>query len=168
MAALGGMTVLSLGLLAALVLAATDTPEAAQAAPAPTPSAQTPTPEADPGALFPAEPSPLPAETLTELESAGTAEVESEFDVFLRAVQMGFGDASVQLEPNLRPYLLRLAGRLAVRSDVFRVAVTAPDAALAEARAASLSRLFAAAGLAPDRIQIRAGTGPHQLSLITE
>ena len=132
------------------------------------------TPEAETVALdsllaaFPAEPRPIPVATIARVENASEEALEVELGHLLDAVQTGFGDRSAQLEPTLRPYLFRIAGRLSVRTEAFRVAVTAPDASLARARAATLRRLFDVAGISDSRLSIGAGEGPHSLSLVTD
>lgn len=154
-------------LAAALVLSAADVvpaaaPVASELGDGPSPTAATT------AGAFVAEPVALPSGTLTRLEAAGSGTIEDEMDAFFAAVQTGFGDRSVELEPSLRPYLMRLVGRLGVRGDGFVVRATAPDVELAAARAASLTRIFATAGVADDQITFDAGVGPDALTLLLD
>lgn len=112
-----------------------------------------------PVAVFSDDPMPIPTGVLTALEQAAEEPLEAELTRLLDALQHGFGEQSVQVEPTLRPYAFRLAGRLNVRMDSFRVIAGAPDPALAEARAATLRNLFATAGVAPGRLTIVARRG---------
>ncbi|MEL6614715.1 MAG: hypothetical protein AAFQ43_03205 [Bacteroidota bacterium] len=161
--------------------ASTGTPEAApNGAPAPTPEAAASAPEASGEApatqtvavdsllaAFPAEPGPIPTGMITRIEAAETEPVSVELGHLLEAIQTGFGTESAQLEPTLRPYVFRIAGRLSVRAEPLRIAATAPDAALAQARAATLRRLFDLAGVSTG-LSIGAGTGPHALSIVSD
>ena len=150
------------------VLVAPVTEPAAPSAPAaPAASAAPPTPADDVPAAYPAAPEPIPAALLTQLEAASDAPLATELRVLLEAIQSGFGASSVQLEPTLRSYAYRMASRFEWNPDAYRIAVTAPDAGLAEARAATLNRLFQTA-VAAGRLDIRARVGPHALSLVTE
>ena len=132
-----------------------DTPDTEQAA-----AAQIP-------ALFPSEPSPVPQELITDIEAASGEPLAVELGRLLSAIQEGFGRESVQLAPELRAYVFRMASRFDWNPDTFRVAVTAPDAGLAEARATTLRRLFENA-TGSERLQIRSGAGPHSLSLVSD
>jgi hypothetical protein len=127
------------------------------------PVADAAAPEDLPEAVFPDEPEPIPSGVLTALERASEEPLDVELARLLDALQYGFGERSVQVEPTLRPYAFRLAGRLDVRTAAFRVRVAAPDPALAEARAATLRRLFEAAGVAPGRLQFAARRGAPAL-----
>lgn len=189
--AIVGLTMLSLALAIALVLTAAEAPvEYATSAPTapvseplaePSPSALPPMPAASPAsadsttlrldslmAAFPAEPQPVPARVLTDIEAAGNGPLEPELTLLLAAIQTGFDRQSAQIEPTLRPYLFRIAGRLSVRTDIIRIAVTAPDIDLAHARAATLRRTLDVAGVSPTRVQIGAGTGAHALTLVSD
>jgi hypothetical protein len=115
-------------------------------------------------ASFPADPLPIPTDLLTALEAAGDQPLAVELGRLLDAIQYGFGAESVQLEPTLRSYVFRMASRFEWNPDTFRVAVTAPSADLAQARATVLQQLFADA-VASGRLQVASGTGPHALSL---
>ncbi|MDX1419318.1 MAG: hypothetical protein R3181_05075 [Rubricoccaceae bacterium] len=116
-----------------------------------------------PQAVFLDDPDPIPASVLTALERAAEEPFETELTRLLDALQYGFGERSVQVEPTLRPYAFRLAGRLNVRTGSFRVIAGAPDPALAEARAATLRNLFATAGVAPGRLTVVARAGAPAL-----
>ena len=116
---------------------------------------------------FPAEPDPIPTATITRLEDAGEEPLETEMAHLLDAIQLGFGEGSAQIAPSLRPYLFRIAGRLSVRTETFRIAATAPEPALARARAATLRRLLDVAGVTDSRLSIAAGEGPHALTLVS-
>jgi len=118
-------------------------------------------------ALFPSEPSPVPQELITDIEAASGEPLPVELGRLLGAIQEGFGRESVQLAPELRAYVFRMASRFDWNPDTFRVAVTAPDADLAEARATTLRRLFENATGA-ERLQIRSGAGPHSLTLVSD
>lgn len=118
-------------------------------------------------AAFPAEPRPIPTGVITRIEAAETEPVAIELGHLLDAIQTGFGTQSAQLEPTLRPYVFRIAGRLSVRAEPLRIAATAPDGALAQARAATLRRLFDLAGVSTG-LSIGAGTGPHALSIVSD
>lgn len=116
---------------------------------------------------YPADPVSIPATLLTRLEAASDAPLATELSLLLQAIQSGFGASSAQLEPTLRSYAYRMSSRFEWNPDAYQIAVTAPDAALAEARAAMLNRLFQNA-VSSGRLQIRAAVGPHALSLVTE
>ncbi|GAB5537107.1 MAG: hypothetical protein Rubg2KO_33560 [Rubricoccaceae bacterium] len=118
-------------------------------------------------ALFPSEPSPVPQELITDIEAASGEPLPVELGRLLSAIQEGFGRESVQLAPELRAYVFRMASRFDWNPDTFRVAVTAPDADLAEARATTLRRLFENA-TGSERLQIRSGAGPHSLTLVSD
>lgn len=118
-------------------------------------------------ALFPAEPRPVPQDLITSLEAASGEPLPVELGRLLSAIQEGFGVQSVQLAPELRPYAFRMASRFDWNPDTFRVAVTAPTADLAEARAATLRRLFESA-VGAERLQVRSGAGPHALTLVSD
>lgn len=118
-------------------------------------------------ALFPAEPRPVPQDLITSLEAASGEPLPVELGRLLSAIQEGFGVQSIQLAPELRPYAFRMASRFDWNPDTFRVAVTAPTADLAEARAATLRRLFESA-VGAERLQVRSGAGPHALTLVSD
>jgi len=187
--AVAGLALLSLALMLALVLAAADAPveyaaaspqsaepsTAAIASPPPLPSAAAPGDSASASvaldsllAAYPAEATPIPTALITQIEDAGTGPLEIELGHLLRAVQTGFGDRSAQIEPTLRPYVFRIAGRLSVREDTLRIAATAPDLDLARARAATLRRTLDVAGVSDRRVAIGAGVGPHALTLVSD
>ena len=105
---------------------------------------------------------------LTRVEDAASEPLEIELGHLLDAIQTGFGERSAQLEPTLRPYVFRIAGRLSVRTETFRIAATAPDLALANARALTLRRLLDMAGVTASRVAIGTGVGPHSLSLVSD
>ncbi|MEM1054526.1 MAG: hypothetical protein AAGI52_03290 [Bacteroidota bacterium] len=119
-------------------------------------------------AAYPTEPQPIPAAMLTQIEDAGTGPLPIEMGQLLTAIQTGFGDRSAQIEPTLRPYVFRIAGRLSVRSDTLRIAATAPDLDLARARAATLRRTLDVAGVSGTRVVIGAGVGPHALTTVSD
>ena len=62
-------------------------------------------------ASFPADPSPIPVDLLTRLESAGDSSLETELGFLLDAIQHGFGRNSARLEPTLRSYVFRMTSR---------------------------------------------------------
>ena len=172
-ALIGGLTLLSLALAAALAVAASDgTAEAARPAEAPAGPAAPRPPDADrqrvvADAAYTADPAPIPVDLITRLEEASEEPLDVELSRLLDAIQHGFGRRSVQLEPTLRSYVYRMSSRFEWNPDTFRVAVTAPDADLATARAATLERLFDEA-VAAGRLDVGTGVGPHALSLVSE
>ena len=116
-------------------------------------------------AAFPADARPIPVAMLTRLEDAVEEPLEDEMDRLLAAVQTGYGEQSARVEPTLRPYVFRIAGRLSVRTEAFRITATAPTLALAQTRADGLRRLFLNAGVTEPRLTIGAAAGPHALTL---
>lgn len=175
-AVIGGLSLLCLALAASLAVAVAE-PDRVEAAPpiadtrdavteAPAPEASDDEPTAIP-ASFTAEPTPIPVELLTRLEEASDQPLDVELSRLLEAIQFGFGRRSAQLEPTLRSYVYRMGSRFEWNPDSFRVAVTAPDPALASARAAQLERLFEDA-VAAGRLDVGTGIGPHALTLVTE
>lgn len=174
-ALIGGLALTSLALAVALVLALSSDPEpVVQAEPVavvgadpaePTAPAPNPAPSATP-ASFPADPLPIPVDLITRLEAASGEPLDVELTRLLDAIQHGFGSQSARLEPTLRSYVYRMTSRFEWNPDSFRVAVTAPSADLAEARAALLTSLFEEA-VATGRLQIGTGTGPHALTLVS-
>lgn len=176
---IGGLALACLALCVALVTALTSpeptpppivtaTPEAI-AAPGTTPE---PTPAGQTGASatpadFPAPPAPIPVDLITALEAASSEPLEVELSRLLEAIQHGFGGQSARLEPTLRSYVYRMAARFEWNPNTFRVAATAPDARLAEARKALLESLFEEA-VGTGRLAVGTGTGPHALTLVTE
>ncbi len=172
-AAIGGLALLCLAFAAALALSLLE-PErvdsavppadtgTAEAVPDPAPVAPPPSP-----ASYSAEPSPIPVDLLTRLEEASDETLDVELSRLLDAIQHGFGRRSAQLEPTLRSYVYRMGSRFEWNPDTFRVAVTAPDADLAAARAAVLERLFEDAA-ASGRLDVGHGVGPNALTLVTE
>ena len=165
---IGGLTLTCLALAAALVMALSGpaAPDASDlAVPVAAVSAASPdAPAAVPATAFDAQPAAIPTSLLTRLEAASDGPLEQEFALLLEGIQIGFGDASVQLEPTLRSYAYRMASRFVWNPDTFRVDVRAPDEALASARAATLVRLFEAA-VDEGRLDVRPSVGPHSLSL---
>ncbi|WP_420457353.1 hypothetical protein [Rubrivirga sp.] len=170
-AATGGLALLSIALIAALAVALTGSTDAV--APSADPAATRPapadaaTPPAPSPASFPADPSPIPVDLLTRLEEASNEPLDVELSRLLDAIQHGFGRRSAQLEPTLRSYVYRMGSRFEWNPDTFRVAATAPDPALAAARAALLERLFEDA-VAAGRLDVGTGVGPDALTLVTE
>ena len=162
----GGLTLLSLALAVALAMAARTAAPAAAAPPVAAPAAASAAPSV-PEPSFGAEPAPIPVDLLTRLEEASEEPLGVELNRLLDAVQHGFGSESAQLEPTLRSYVYRMSSRFEWNPDTFKVAVTAPDADLAEARGALLGHLFENA-TATGRLQVGTGTGPHALTLVTE
>ena len=165
-AVIGGLSLLSLTLLLALVSVMSGEP----APDAESPSEREPTAEAAPAATpasFPAEPSTIPVDLITRLEEAGDQDLSVELSRLLDAVQHGFGRRSARLEPTLQAYVYRMSSRFQFNHDSHRVAVTAPDASLAAARAALLEQLFADA-VAEGKLEVGHGVGPHALALVTE
>ena len=180
-----GLTLTSLLLLAAAVVASDDTPPPDPPPPTASPSTvalpagsaegdladDTPDTERTASrqipALYPAEPRPVPQEVITDIEAASGEPLPVELGRLLSGIQEGFGAESVQLAPELRAYVFRMASRFDWNPDTFRVAVTAPSAELAEARAATLRRLFESA-TGSERLQIRSGAGPHALTLVSD
>lgn len=116
---------------------------------------------------FSAEPQPIPVALITRLEASSDAPLETELGHLLDAVQHGFGDESARLEPTLRSYVYRMASRFMWNPDTFRVAVTSPDPTLAAARGALVERLFDDA-VEAGRLQVRSGTGPNALQVLSE
>lgn len=116
-------------------------------------------------AAFSAAPRPIPVGLITRLEAASNEPLHRELTHLLTAVQHGFGAESAQLEPSLRSYVYRMASRFEWNPDTFIVAVTAPTPALAEARSATLRRLFGDA-VASRRLVIRPAVGPDALTLV--
>jgi hypothetical protein len=189
--AVAGLALLCIALAVALVLAASDAPieygasgssEGAEPSTAMLPSAPGGLPTAPASvaadstsvsldsllAAYPAEPKPIPAALLTQIEDAGNGPLAVEMGQLLSAIQTGFGDRSAQIEPTLRPYVFRIAGRLSVRTDTLRIAATAPDLDLARARAATLRRTLDVAGVSGSRVAIGAGVGPHALTTVSD
>ncbi|HEX8387365.1 MAG TPA: hypothetical protein VF576_14325 [Rubricoccaceae bacterium] len=182
--ALGSLTLTCLGLLALLVLGAQPPPAGAPSDPVDAAGAVTPEPEPDAApavedsapqpapagadgaaSAFAADPQPIPTDLITRLEASSNEPLQGELRHLLAAVQHGFGSESAQLEPTLRSYAYRMASRFEWNPDTFRVAVTAPSPALADARAATLRRLFGDA-VASRRLVIRSAAGPNALSLV--
>ncbi|MDX1438754.1 MAG: hypothetical protein R3284_02520 [Rubricoccaceae bacterium] len=117
------------------------------------------------GRVFTADPYPISAAMLTSLEQASEEPLNVELGRLMEAVQQGFGESSAQIEPTLRPYAFRLAGRLNIRLESYRIHVSAPIEELAYARAESLSHLFEAAGVLSNRLTFTPRTGIHNLSI---
>lgn len=174
---IGGLALVCLALSVALVAAlSSDAPDLAQAAPEPPAGPVieplSPSPDdTDPGAVspadFPADPAPIPIGLITQLEAASEEPLEVELSRLLEAIQHGFGTRSARLEPTLRSYVYRMSARFEWNPNTFRVAVTAPDVRLAEARKALLDQLFPDA-VATGRLEVGVGAGPHALTLVTE
>ena len=162
-AAIGGLTLLSLALAVALVVAARATPAAAA------PSAATPAVpvSAAPTPSFGSDPAPIPVDLITRLEDASEEPLDVELARLLDAVQHGFGGRSAVLEPTLRSYVYRMSSRFEWNPDTFRVAVTAPDPDLAAARGELLEHVFEGA-VAQGRLQVGTGVGPHALTLVSD
>ena len=74
-------------------------------------------------------------EFLARLEAASNEPLHGELTQLLNAIQVGFGARSAQIDPALRPYTVRMASRFEWNPDTFRIAVAAPSAELAAARA---------------------------------
>ena len=179
---LGSLTLTSLGLAALLVvgIGSRAAPEPAAIAPAATAAADgaAPEPAAEPAAnpqpagadeastAYSDEPSAVPADVIARLEASSNEPLHSELTRLLAAVQHGFGGRSAQLDPALRSYTARMASRFEWNPDTFRVAVTAPDPALADARAETLRRLFSDA-VVSRRLEIQTAAGPDALSLVS-
>ncbi|MEM1117246.1 MAG: hypothetical protein AAF845_05120 [Bacteroidota bacterium] len=115
---------------------------------------------------FPAPPVPIPVDLITDLEAASSETLDVELNRLLAAIQHGFGTQSARLEPTLRSYVYRMTARFEWNPDTHRVAVTAPDPRLADARRVLLEDLFEDA-IASGRLEIGTGTGPHALTLVT-
>jgi hypothetical protein len=164
-ATIGGLALACLALTVALAA----TVSARPAAEGPVARAPSDTAAARPApAAASADPRPIPVDLLARLEAAGDEPVATELGALLGAVQHGFGTESAHLEPTLGSYAARTAARIDRSStDTFYVAVTAPSPALAEARAALVSRLFSGA-VGDDRLRVSAGTGPHALTLVSD
>lgn len=183
--AIGGLSLACVTLLAALVLAAAapspDAPlqaeapvEAPGAGAAPTTAVPTTSSASDapaePVAEAPADgtaPRDVPADMLAQLEAAADAPLPTELTLLLAAMQYSFGADGRDFAPALRPFAYRMASRFEWNPDAFEIAVAAPDAALAQARAARLGQLFSAA-IASGRLTITPRAGVHALSLVTE
>ena len=167
-AVIGGLSLLSLLLALALAAALTSPEPSADVSP---PPASAPAEPAAPAlaapATFSAEPSPIPVDLITRLEEAGDQEFDVELSRLLDAVQHGFGRRSARLEPTLQAYVYRTSSRFLFDADRHRVAVTAPDAPLAAARAALLEQLFADA-VAEGKLEVGHAVGPHALALVSE
>ena len=115
-------------------------------------------------ATYTADPLPVPAELITRLEASSNEPLHGELTQLLAAIQYGFGVGSAQLDPALRSYTARMASRFEWNPDTFRVAVSAPEAGLADARASTLRRLFSDA-VTSRRLVIQTVTGPDALTL---
>ncbi len=115
---------------------------------------------------FGADPTPVTADVLARLEQSSNEPLHGELTQLLDAIQAGFGVASADLDPALRSYTVRMASRFEWNPDTFHVAVTAPKADLADARARLLRRVFADAVFSR-RLQIQTATGPDALTLVT-
>jgi hypothetical protein len=167
--ALGGASLSTLGLLGLLVLGARPATPAADALPAQVAAAPSAAPTADtpvaaPETTFGTEPHAIPGDVIARLEAASNEPLHGELTQLLDAIQVGFGHESAALDPALRSYTVRMASRFEWNPDTFRVAVRAPSAELAEARAATLRRIFGDA-VASRRLQIETATGPDALTL---
>ena len=117
-----------------------------------------------PVTTFGTEPVAISGEVLARLEAASNEPLHSELTALLAAIQIGFGSDSAQLDPALRSYATRMASRFEWNPDTFQVAVAAPTPALADARAATLRRLFGDA-VASERLVIATASGPGALTL---
>ena len=173
-ALIGGLALLCLALSVALAAAVGDASASPDRDANPLAAGPATPPEPDAGggptttpAAFGADPAPIPVDLITRLEEASEQPLDVELSRLLDAVQHGFGDRSVELEPTLRSYVYRMAARFEWNPDTFRVAVTAPDPDLSRARAEVLTRLFEDAA-ASGRLQVQPGAGPHALSLVSE
>lgn len=113
--------------------------------------------------VYDSEAHPISATTLTALEQAAEEPIDIELARLLEAIQQGFGESSIQIEPTLRPYAFRLAGRLNIRPENYRIRVSAPIEDLAIARAEILGRLFESAGVVSNRLTFTPRTGIHSL-----
>ncbi len=183
--ALASLTLTTLGLAVLLVLGIRSLAASEPAAPA-APTADWTAPEATPvgvppvdaasdpqpagadaaSGTFADEPLPVPADVIARLEAASNEPLHGELAQLLAAIQHGFGGRSSQLDPALRSYTARMASRFEWNPDTFRVAVTAPVPALADARAATLRHLFGDA-VVSRRLEIQTATGPDALSLVS-
>ena len=167
--ALSGASLSTLGLLGLLVLGARPAaptggaPPSATAAVSPAASAAD-TPVATPETTFGDEPHAIPGDVIARLEAASNEPLHGELTQLLGAIQVGFGHESAALDPALRSYTVRMASRFEWNPDTFQVAVRAPSAELAEARAGTLRRIFGDA-VASRRLQIESATGPDALTL---
>lgn len=167
--ALGGASLSTLGLLVLLVLGARPAAPTADALSsrdaAATPAASTAdTPVATPETTFGSEPHAIPGDVIARIEAASNEPFYGELTQLLDAIQVGFGNDSASLDPALRSYTVRVTSRFEWNPDTFRVAVRAPSAELAEARAGTLRRIFSDA-VASRRLQIETATGPDALTL---
>ncbi len=166
--AFGAAALSTLGLVAVFLAASTAPaaePALAPVAPVAEASITRPAPVAA-ETTFGADPTPMTADVLARLEQSGNEPLHGEFTQLLDAIQAGFGTQSANLDPALRSYTVRMASRFEWNPDTFRVAVTAPRADLADARARLLRRVFADA-VASRRLQIQTATGPDALTLVT-
>ncbi len=169
--ALGGASLAALGLVAILLassVAPAAVPALAPLVPQPLLAAESITRPAPIVAetTFGADPTPVTADVLARLEQSSNEPLHSELTQLLGAVQAGFGTDSAELDPALRSYTVRMASRFEWNPDTFRVAVTAPSADLADARARLLRRVFVDA-VASRRLQIQTATGPDALTLVS-
>ena len=172
--ALGSAALSALSLLALLALRPFDAaPDAADvvatetvaATPAPADTAPVAAEPTGPAAAsFGTDPTPVPADVLARLEAASNEPLHGELSQLLRAIQVGFGSQSAQVDPALRPYTVRMASRFEWNPDTFHIAVAAPSADLAAARVATLQRVFGDA-VAARRLLIEPTTGPDALTL---
>lgn len=121
-------------------------------------------PEPEPAPSYGAEAGVVPTSLITRLEAASDGPLAAELDLLLDAVQIGFGERSVQLDPTLRTYAYRTSSRFVWEPDTFTITVQAPEADLAEARAATLSRLFETA-IDEGQLAIEPAVGQHSISL---
>ena len=161
---IGFLTLLCLALAAALVVAVSEQPAPDDLGTVVEVSAPAEPVDEAPAPSFGAEAGVVPTDLITRLEAASDGPIQTEMKLLLDAIQIGFGEQSVQLDPSLRTYAYRTSSRFIWEPDTFTVTVQAPTQDLAEARAATLSRLFETA-IDAGRLSIAPAVGQHSLSL---
>jgi hypothetical protein len=103
---------------------------------------------------------PVSDTTLTGIERAAMGPLEGELDRLALALQGAFGRSSAEVAPVLQPYVAHAAERMRTHPGRFVLVVTAPDPALAAARAEGILRAFEGTGLPADMLRMTAGAGP--------
>ena len=172
--AIGGLSLVCLGLLAVVAwnVEQTTAPPlhldgpGASSTPPPEPIEPLPLEEPTHTSAFDTEPQRIPNDLVIDLELAAEETIDVELDRYFEAVLHGFGESSAQIEPTLPTYAARLAGRLNAQSVSYHIEVTAPDSALAAARAESLRRLFEAKGVVSERLLFTAERGAPGLTVV--